>query len=138
MQFNNPTSTRTMKKKLISFIAFIAFPLLSLSFCESVLAAGFGNDTNPCAADRPCFNEARQVGNKIFFKFTGVNGGWDFYNLRYAHGGGEKQIENRSGSFTFNNVKPNQVYTLKVQGCNSHTFSRSTCSPWSEQSVTTH
>jgi hypothetical protein len=26
---------------------------------------------------------------------------------------------------------------IKVQGCNSHTFGRSTCSPWVEETVTT-
>jgi hypothetical protein len=110
---------------------------LSLSVCVSVLAAGFGNDTNPCAADRPCFNEARQVGNQVFFSFTGVNGGWDFYNVRYKSGGGDKQVENRSGHYHFNNVKPNRIYTISVQGCNSHTLGRSTCSPWEQASVTT-
>jgi hypothetical protein len=100
-------------------------------------AAGFGNDTHSCAADRPCFNGNHQSGNKVIFQFTGVTG-WDFYNVRYAQaGGGEKQVENRSGSFTLNNVKPNRVYTLKVQGCNSHTLARSTCSPWVAESVTT-
>lgn len=109
----------------------------SLSFCLSGVAAGFGNDTQSCAADRPCFNGYKQDGDKVIFKFTGVTG-WDFYNVRYAKvGGGEKQVENRSGSFTFNNVNPHRVYTLKVQGCNSHTLRRSSCSPWVAQSVTT-
>jgi hypothetical protein len=106
---------------------------LSLSFCQSAMAS----PDRSCAVDRPCFNGAYQSGNKVIFQFTGVSG-WDFYNVRYAQvGGGEKQVENRSGTFTFNNVKPNRVYTLKVQGCNSHTFGRSTCSPWVEESFTT-
>jgi hypothetical protein len=46
-------------------------------------------------------------------------------------------VENRSGSYSFTNIRPRRVYTLKVQGCNSHTLARSTCSPWVEQSVTT-
>jgi hypothetical protein len=92
--------------------------------------------TIACAYDRPCFNASYQSGNKVMFQFTGVTG-WDFYNVRYKVVGGEKQVENRSGRFTFNNVKPNRVYTLSVQGCNSRTFRRSTCSPWVVQSVTT-
>jgi len=52
-------------------------------------AAGFGNDSVGCAADRPCFNGAHQSGNKIIFQFTGVRG-WDFYNVRYAQAGVEK------------------------------------------------
>jgi hypothetical protein len=102
-----------------------------------MLAQGFQGDYQGCAADRPCFNGAHQEGNKVVFNFTGVTG-WDFYNVRYkAVGGGEKQVENRSGHFTLNNVKPGRVYTLKVQGCNSHFLGHSTCSPWNEQSVTT-
>src|SRR5207249_51993 len=103
----------------------------------SVLAAGFGNDTNPCAADRPCFTEARQVGDKVYFSW-GVTGPWDFYNVRYKSGGGDKQVENRSGHYHFNNVQPNRIYRISVQGCNSHTLGRSTCSPWEQASVTTH
>ena len=100
-------------------------------------AQGFRGDTQGCAADRPCFNGAYQSGDKVIFRFTGVTG-WDFYNVRYAAvGGGEKQVENRSGSFTFNNCKPNRIYRLSVQGCNSHTFGRSSCSPWVQESVTT-
>ena len=100
-------------------------------------AAGFGNDSQGCAASEPCFQGAYQSGNKVVFQFNGVRG-WDLYNVRYAKvGGGEKQVENRSGSYTFNNVKPNRVYTIKVQGCNTHTFGRSDCTRWVEQSVTT-
>jgi hypothetical protein len=95
------------------------------------------NAQHGCAADRPCFNGSYQApGNKVVFEFTGVSG-WDFYNVRYAKDGGEKQVENRSGSFTFNNVASRRVYKLKVQGCKSHTLARSTCSPWVEESVTT-
>ena len=109
---------------------------LSLSFGQSAMSQGFGNDNIACADDRPCFNAAYQSGNKVIFQFTGVTG-WDFYNVRYKVVSGEKQVENRSGRFTFNNVRPNRVYKLSVQGCNSHTLRRSTCSPWVEQSVTT-
>jgi len=117
----------------------IASALLTGVFLTTAIAqsGGFRNDTQGCAADRPCFNGYRQAGNKVIFNFTGVTG-WDFYNVRYAKaGGGEKQVENRSGSFTLNNTLPRRIYTLKVQGCNSHTLARSTCSPWVEQSVTT-
>jgi hypothetical protein len=99
-------------------------------------SGGFHNDTQGCAADRPCFNGYRQSGNKVIFNFTGVTG-WDFYNVRYATAGGVKQVENRSGRFTLNNTQPRRIYTLHVQGCNSHTLARSTCSPWVSQSVTT-
>jgi hypothetical protein len=99
-------------------------------------ADGFGNDNVACAADRPCFNGVYQSGNKVIFQFTGVTG-WEFYNVRYVHDGREKQVENRSGTFTFTDAQPNRVYKLSVQGCDSHTLARSTCSPWVEESFTT-
>jgi hypothetical protein len=110
-------------------------------FCAIALVANVNlaqaSDYQGCAIDRPCFNGYRQVGNKVVFDFTGVTG-WDFYNVRYAAvGGGEKQVENRSGHFTFNNVRPRRVYTLKVQGCRSRFLAPSVCSPWVSQSVTT-
>lgn len=118
----------------------VVSPLLTLVlFSTPALAQsrGFGNDNHGCAADRPCFNGSRQLGDKVIFNFTGITG-WDFFNVRYAQvGGGVKQVENRSGSFTFNNTKPRRVYTLNVQGCNSHALRRSSCSPWNQQSVTT-
>ena len=93
-------------------------------------------ESRRCQPDRPCFIDSRQVGTTVVFQFNGVNS-WEFYNLRYATTRGEKQVENRSGSFTLTNVSPRRVYTLKVQGCNSHTLARSTCSPWVQESVTT-
>ena len=99
-------------------------------------ADDFGNDNVACAADRPCFNGVYQSGNKVIFQFTGVTG-WEFYNVRYVHDGREKQVENRSGTFTFTDTQPDRVYKLSVQGCDSHTLARSTCSPWVEESFTT-
>jgi len=116
-------------------LAALAFVILA----GSALAqrGGFQNDTQSCAADRPCFNGAYQSGDRVIFKFTGICC-WDFFNVRYAAvGGGEKQVENRSGSYSFTNIRPRRVYTISVQGCNSHTFARSTCSPWVQQSITT-
>lgn len=111
----------------------VAMACLGLSFCQSAMAGPDGG----CAADRPCFNGAYQSGNQVIFHFTAIPD-WDFYNVRYAKvGGGERQVENRSGAFTFNNVRPNRVYTLKVQGCKSRFIGRSACSPWVEQSIET-
>jgi len=111
--------------------------------CGSVLssslahAGGFDGDNVGCAFDRPCFYGSHQEGNRVIFNFN-HNGGWDLYNVRYAKaGGGENQVENISGSFTFNNVLPNRVYQLSVQGCNKHFLSGSDCSPWAEDAVTT-
>ena len=124
---SNRSSTAGMVMLVCSLVA----------FTTTAHAQGFGNDTQSCAADRPCFNGIVQSGNNVTFRFTGVQS-WDFYNVRYPQGDGrEKQVENRSGSFTFTNTQPNRVYRLSVQGCNSHTLARSTCSPWVEASFTT-
>src|SRR5579871_3816201 len=118
---------------LLTMMIFVA----SLFQPTAAMAQGFGNDNQGCPADRPCFNGAYQSGDKVIFQFTDVTG-WDFYNVRYAAvGGGVTQVENRSGHFTFNNVKPRRIYKLSVQGCNSHPLRHSTCSHWSEQTVTT-
>ncbi|MQA18432.1 fibronectin type III domain-containing protein [Rugamonas rivuli] len=90
-----------------------------------------------CPDDRPCFNGTYQQGDKVIFEFNGITG-WDFYNVRYREkGGGERQVENRSGIFTINNVLPNRVYTISVQGCNSRTLAPSQCTPWVSESLTT-
>ncbi len=127
-------SSNMVKHRYITGALFFVSGLLFLT--RAVQARGYGDDNQGCAVDRPCFNSVYQQGNRVVFQFTGVTG-WDFYNVRYLHGGGEKQVENRSGSFTFTNVRSNRVYKLRVQGCNSHFMSRSTCSAWSEAAITT-
>jgi hypothetical protein len=90
-----------------------------------------------CPTDRPCFNGAYQACHTVVFEFNGITG-WDFYNVRYrVAGGGENQVENRSGKYTIDNAKPGATYTIKVQGCKSRFLGPSDCSPWVEESVTT-
>ena len=105
-------------------------------FVSPLLTDAIAGGTRGCAEDRPCFRYARQVGNTVEFEFDVVKG-WDVYNVRYPVDGGEKQVENRSGRFTFKNVKPNRIYRLSVQGCNKRALQSSRCSPWVEESVTT-
>lgn len=112
----------------------LAVALLTCLACVSARAAGFEGDTRGCAVDQPCFSGARQVGDKVVFNF---GGDFDFYNLRYAHNGGVKQVENRSGTYAFTGVRANRVYTLNVQGCKSRPLRRSSCSDWTQESVTT-
>jgi hypothetical protein len=115
----------------------LIFTQLLLGLCAvGIQAPVMASDVNLCPADRPCFNESSQFGDQVIFRFDGIKD-WDFYNVRYRVRGGEKQVENRSGSFTFKNVRPNSSYTIKVQGCNSRFLGRSTCSEWSEKSVDT-
>jgi hypothetical protein len=120
--------------------ALCAFLLVGLSLTvftyQASAQGGFQGDTQNCPDDRPCFNQFQQVGDTVVFQFT-ESCCWDFYNVRYAKDGGETQVENKSGHFTFNNVQPNRRYVISVQGCNSHFLGHSTCSPWSEASVDT-
>jgi len=79
----------------------------------------------------PCFTKAYQTeDNAILFQFSG---GGNFYNVRYRFRGGEKQVENRSGSFVLRKVKPNALYRIKVQSCQSRFLASSICSPWGEE-----
>ncbi len=95
--------------------------------------AGYGNDNQGCDVSAPCFRTAYQSGNNIVFVFDEVTG-WDFYNVRHLMPGGrEVQVENRSGTYTLRNVRPNSRYYLKVQGCHSHFAARSSCSDWVTQ-----
>jgi len=129
---------RNSSLRITSVLPALAFALLlwSAAFFPGVARAQ-GGDVQACPADRPCFNEAHQVGDTVVFRFTVIDS-WDFYNVRYVDGGGNvKQVENKSGHYTFTNVEPGRVYRISVQGCTSHTLAHSTCSPWSEASVTT-
>lgn len=106
------------------------FACLFLGVSCSMVAQG-------CPVDRPCFVSAYQACHTVNFDFSGIKD-WDFYNLRYpVSGGGERQVENRSGKYTINNARPAATYTIKVQGCSSRTLRSSKCSPWVQESVTT-
>lgn len=119
------------------FAAPAAVPVLLIVALGGHAAPSIAGDVVSCAADRPCFRPPVQQGDKIVFQFDIIKD-WDFYNVRYAAaGGGEKQVENRSGHYTFNNVKPRSRYTLSVQGCTKHALQHSRCSDWVAASFTT-
>ena len=105
-----------------------------------VQAAGFGNDNIACAYDRPCFDKMYQNGNTLIIHWNGQEN-YDTYNVRWSRPGrNETQIERpggNSGEFKVKNVRSRTNYTFKVQGCNTHFLSRSTCSPWEQQTITT-
>src|SRR5262249_757060 len=106
------------------------FACLFLSVSCAMVAQG-------CPLGRPCFVSAYQSCHTVLFDFSGIND-WDFYNVRYrVSGGGERQVENRSGKYTINNARPAATYTISVQGCSSRFLGRSRCSPWVQESVTT-
>jgi hypothetical protein len=88
--------------------------------------------------EAPCITrpEATQSGNNIVFTWSMAG---DVTNVRYQlAAGGEKQVENRTGRFTFRNVKPNSVYRISIQACEKHFLSRSTCTNWKTTSFTTN
>jgi hypothetical protein len=133
--------------RLSTLIALFAIPISVITISNQPATAqctGSGpcNDTNlhPVCDTGECviMGNAYQSGNKVVFKFSG-GPGTNFFNVRYKNTkGGETQVKNRSGSWTVNNVLPNRRYTIGVQGCVSHFLSKSTCSGWSSNSVTTH
>jgi len=110
--------------------------IFSIPFMPVLLQSAMASPDGGCPFDRPCIF-GHQEGNEIIFDFTRNKSNWNFFNVRFLTEGIEKQVKNYSGEFTFTNIKPNLVYVIKVQGCNSHTFARSTCSPWTEMAIET-
>ena len=62
-------------------------------------------------------------------------GGFDHYNVRWSeNGGAETQVE-RAGDKRFvflTTFRRGAVYTVKVQGCETHFAGRSSCTSWDE------
>jgi Fibronectin type III domain len=94
-------------------------------------------DVNLCAAGAPCFTNQQQSGNSVTFWWNAGSERYDFYNVRYATAAGDKQVENRSGRYTFTNVHPGGNYKISVQGCVKPTFGHSRCSDWVQDSIRT-
>jgi hypothetical protein len=94
------------------------------------LSATCRGEEPPCIT-RP---DAYQSGNNVVFTWSGAG---NVYNVRYPVSGGVKQVENRSGKFTFKNVQSNRVYKISVQACVSRFLNRSACTNWKTTSFTT-
>ncbi|MFD9828490.1 fibronectin type III domain-containing protein [Tsukamurella tyrosinosolvens] len=92
-----------------------------------------------CAVGQPCIDNLYQTGTTIVVEWRGDQE-WDGYNVRWSRPGrAETQhavAGGRAGSFRINDVHPGVTYTVKVQGCETHVLSSSTCSPWEEASIT--
>jgi hypothetical protein len=87
--------------------------------------------------DPPCITRpnARQFGDSIIFSWSGSG---TVYNVRYPVAGGDKQVENRTGRYTFTRVKPHRVYRISVQACHKPSvFIRTSCTDWETTSFTT-
>jgi hypothetical protein len=93
-----------------------------------------------CPADRPCVTELYQNGSTLIIGWDGHEN-FNHYNFRWSRPGkAETQSEVRGGSrssFRINNVNEGTRYTVKVQGCNRNIFGKSSCTPWSEDSIVT-
>jgi hypothetical protein len=122
------------KAQLVSLS--LSFSAISGMFLSVITPHSMAGGTVGCSGETPCINKAYQSGNNVVFEFNFIQD-WDYYNVRYQVAGGVKQVENRSGKFTIKNVQPNRIYRISVQGCNKHFLRRSTCSPWTSDSVTT-
>jgi hypothetical protein len=112
----------------------------------SIVAAGLSvaGALNPalahavCGGDRPCFDRIYLDGATTLVAIWHPGSTWsDYYNFRYSSPGGPEPqaviggLENR-----IYGVQPGITYTLKVQACDSHMFSGSTCTPWDATTFT--
>jgi hypothetical protein len=128
------TSMNTATAKTISDNSH-ASSLVSPS--QSQKFASTPNLTATCRGEEPpCIlrPDAYQSGNNLVFEWGGSG---NVYNVRYPVNGGVKQVENRSGKFTFKNVQPNRVYKISVQACVTRFLSNSACTNWKTTSFTT-
>ena len=96
--------------------------------------AGFGNDFQGCAFDRPCITGIyRTKAGGIFVKWT-ASDDYSHYNVRWSRPGkGPVQVEvggGRQGSFHLNPANRGMTYTFAVQGCHKRPLQSSRCSPW--------
>ncbi|MCA0155348.1 fibronectin type III domain-containing protein [Tsukamurella sp. M9C] len=102
-------------------------------------AVPVGGDQVLCAVGQPCIDNLYQTGTTIVVEWKGDQE-WDAYNVRWSRPGrAETQhavAGGRRGSFRITTVNPGVTYTVKVQGCETHVLSSSTCSPWEEASIT--
>jgi hypothetical protein len=63
------------------------------------------------------------------------SGGFDHYNVRWSVNGGPAQQLERGGDKNFvfvTTFQPGAIYSVSVQGCESHTLAHSTCTSWDE------
>ncbi len=118
---------------------FIAITGLSLAWIILFLLSAPGTQAQrQCPADRPCITELYKAGSSLIIGWDGHEN-FTHYNLRWSRPGkAETQHEVRggsSGSFRINNVNAGVRYTVSVQGCNRSFLSRSSCTPWYEDSI---
>lgn len=111
--------------------------ILSCCFAVEAGAQSQNGDVALCAAGRPCFTRHEQSGGSVTFWWNDGGERYDFYNVRYPTRAGEKQVENRSGRYTFTNIGRNEIYRIKVQGCAKPLIGRSRCSDWAEDAIRT-
>lgn len=120
-----------------SALATIFAGLVFCGVCLQERALAQNGDVNLCAAGAPCFTNQQQSGSSVTFWWNAGSERYDFYNVRYATAGGDKQVENRSGKYTFTNVQRGGNYKISVQGCVKHTLGHSSCSDWVQDSIRT-
>jgi hypothetical protein len=123
--------------------AAVGIGLLSVPVFNSELAHAddLSNDLTLCAADRPCIDQLNQNGTTVTVGWYGDQK-YDHYNFRWngpGHPESQTQIDGGArGSASIPVDLATPGYTVKVQGCNVDLFGHSTCSPWDEDSFTSH
>ncbi len=98
-------------------------------------------DLTLCAADRPCIDQLNQTGTTVTVGWYGDQN-YNHYNFRWAgpgHPESQSQLDGGArGSTSIPVALATPGYTVKVQGCNVDFLGHSTCSPWAEDSFTSH
>lgn len=117
-------------------LAVLLFAVLA-STSNNLFAAGFGNDYQGCAYDRPCITEIYKTkAGGIFVRWNGQDS-YSVYNVRWSRPGKDDiQVERGSGSngsFHLERAHSGTTYTFKVQGCHKRPLQSSHCSPWEVQ-----
>jgi hypothetical protein len=113
----------------------------SLAMCAGAVSL-FGAPAaaqRACPSNSPCITQDFQQGRKLIVGWDGHKN-WDAYNVRWSRPGREWPQQElsggRHGSSQLNNTNRGATYTFRVQGCDKHFLSRSTCSPWTVFTIT--
>ena len=105
-----------------------------LTFCAGVLFAALFAASLARSLENINMNPSISVeGGKIVAHWNAQ--GFDHYNIRWSENRGSTQQIERDGDKNFvylTDFRPGVVYTISVQGCESHALSRSQCTSWDE------
>jgi len=122
--------------KRFSYTSIIAAFALMLGMLASTPAHA-ASASGVCPADRPCITGLSQTGHTLSLQWD-PRRSYDGYNIIWSRSGSQQQFHVGGISANLTNILPYTTYTFSVEGCDTHPFSSSTCSPWSpSEQITT-